>query len=69
MENGVQFGDLPEFCDFGYIARVARMNAAALWSLAKAPGTPKDVFIDTDRPHQRHRPCLAPRNRSRPGRL
>ena len=27
-----------EFCDFGYIARVARVNAAALWSLAQAPG-------------------------------
>jgi hypothetical protein len=23
VENGVQFGDLPEFCDFPYIARVA----------------------------------------------
>ena len=28
VENGVQFGDLPEFVDFGYIARVARVNAA-----------------------------------------
>jgi hypothetical protein len=46
VENGVQFGDLPQFCDFGYIARVAKTNAAALWSLAQAPGTPKDVFID-----------------------
>ncbi|MFC4070224.1 M20/M25/M40 family metallo-hydrolase [Actinoplanes subglobosus] len=46
VENGVQYGDLPEFCDFGYIARVARVNAAALWSLAQAPGTPKGVVID-----------------------
>ncbi|MEU4240499.1 M28 family metallopeptidase [Actinoplanes sp. NPDC026619] len=45
--DGVQFGDLIEFCDFGYIARVARVNAAALWSLAQAPGTPKGVVIDT----------------------
>jgi Zn-dependent M28 family amino/carboxypeptidase len=44
-ENGVQFGDLPEFCDFDYIARVARVNAAALWSLAQGPGTPKTVRI------------------------
>jgi hypothetical protein len=45
--DGVQFGDLVEFCDFGYIARVARVNAATLWSLATAPGTPKNVVIDT----------------------
>jgi hypothetical protein len=47
VENGVQFGDLPEFCDFGYIARVARVNAVTLWSLARGPSTPKGVFIDT----------------------
>jgi hypothetical protein len=47
VEGGVQFGDLIEFCDFAYIARVARVNAAALWSLARAPGTPKGVVIDT----------------------
>ena len=49
VENGVQYGDLVEFCDFRYIARVARVNAAALWSLAQAPGTPKGVVIDTTR--------------------
>jgi Zn-dependent M28 family amino/carboxypeptidase len=47
VENGVQYGDLIEFCDFAYIARVARVNAAALWTLAQAPGTPKGVVIDT----------------------
>ncbi|WP_030440081.1 M20/M25/M40 family metallo-hydrolase [Actinoplanes subtropicus] len=47
VENGVQFGDLIAFCDFAYIARVARVNAAALWGLAQAPGTPKGVVIDT----------------------
>jgi len=47
VENGVQFGDLIEFCDFGYIARVARVNLATFWSLADAPGTPKNVRIDT----------------------
>jgi hypothetical protein len=47
VENGVQFGDLIAFCDFAYIARVARVNAAALWTLAQAPGTPKGVVIDT----------------------
>lgn len=47
VENGIQYGDLVEFCDFAYIARVTRVNAAALWSLAQAPGTPKGVVIDT----------------------
>ncbi|GFJ94653.1 M20/M25/M40 family metallo-hydrolase [Phytohabitans rumicis] len=41
VEGGVQYGDLPEFCDFGFIARVAKVNAATLWSLAQAPGTPR----------------------------
>jgi Zn-dependent M28 family amino/carboxypeptidase len=47
VEDGVQFGDLIEFCDFAYIARVARVNASTLWNLAQAPGTPKGVVIDT----------------------
>jgi hypothetical protein len=45
VENGVQFGDLPQFCDFAYIGRVTKVNTATLWSLAQAPGTPKDVRI------------------------
>jgi hypothetical protein len=47
VENGVQFGDLIEFCDFGYIARVAKVNLSVLWTLAQAPGTPKGALIDT----------------------
>ncbi|MFI5837777.1 M20/M25/M40 family metallo-hydrolase [Micromonospora sp. NPDC051300] len=45
--DGVQYGDLPEFCDFDYITRVARVNAATLWSLAQAPGTPKGAIVVT----------------------
>ncbi|GHF40669.1 aminopeptidase [Streptomyces morookaense] len=45
--EGKQYGDLPEFCDFGFIARVARVNGAALWSLAQAPGTPRGAVIRT----------------------
>ncbi len=47
VENGVQFGDLPQFVDYDYVAGVARVNAAGLWSLANAPGTPRDVKVDT----------------------
>ncbi|KIP06357.1 hypothetical protein PHLGIDRAFT_24629 [Phlebiopsis gigantea 11061_1 CR5-6] len=45
--TGEQFGDLLEFCDFDFIARVAKVNGAAIWSLAQAPGTPASVTIDT----------------------
>ncbi|MFB9236498.1 M28 family metallopeptidase [Plantactinospora siamensis] len=45
--DGKQYGDLPEFCDFDYIARVARVNGATLWSLAQGPGTPRNAIIDT----------------------
>jgi Peptidase family M28 len=47
VEDGKQFGDLIEFCDFGYMQRVAKVNTAALWSLATAPGTPKNVRVLT----------------------
>ena len=46
QENGVQFGDLPEFDDFDYIAQVARVNAASLGVLALAPATPLGVEIE-----------------------
>jgi hypothetical protein len=48
--NGVQFGDLPQFVDYDYIARVAKVNGAALWSLATNPGTPKNLQIHTTPP-------------------
>jgi Zn-dependent M28 family amino/carboxypeptidase len=43
--NGVQFGDLIQFVDFGYVARVTQVNAATLWALATGPGTPKNAQI------------------------
>jgi Peptidase family M28 len=45
VENGVQFGDLAQFVDFDYTARVAKVNGAALWSLAQGPGTPQNLKI------------------------
>ncbi|HTN27473.1 MAG TPA: M28 family metallopeptidase [Burkholderiales bacterium] len=47
MDKGVQYGDLPEFVDFGYVADVARVNAATLASLALGPSAPKDVEVMT----------------------
>ncbi|HEY0080128.1 MAG TPA: M28 family metallopeptidase [Pyrinomonadaceae bacterium] len=49
VENGIQYGDLPEFVDFPYVAQVARVNAAALATLARAPASPKEVRILTRR--------------------
>ena len=49
VENGVQYGDLPEFDDFAYIAQVARVNAANLAALALAPARPKNAGIVTAR--------------------
>jgi hypothetical protein len=45
VENGVQYGDLPQFVDFAYMANVARVNAASLAMLAYAPSRPKGVTI------------------------
>jgi len=45
--DGVQFGDLPQFVDFDYLAQVTRVNAAALASLASAPSAPESVRIET----------------------
>ena len=47
IENGIQFGDLPQFDDFDYIANVARVNAASLAALASAPARPKNVTFPT----------------------
>jgi hypothetical protein len=46
-ENGVEYGDLPKFVDFDYVARVARLNAAVLASLAAAPAPPANVRLLT----------------------
>ncbi len=47
MVDGKQYGDLPEFVDFDYVANVTRVNAASLAMLALAPAKPKNVGILT----------------------
>jgi hypothetical protein len=47
VEDGVQFGDLIEFVDFDYTARVARVNGATLAGLATAPASPSNVVVHT----------------------
>ena len=46
-ENGIEYGDLPKFVDFKYVANVARLNAASLASLASAPAPPAKARLLT----------------------
>src|SRR5947209_6116484 len=46
-ENGIEYGDLPKFVDFNYVANVARLNAATLASLASSPALPAKVRLST----------------------
>jgi Zn-dependent M28 family amino/carboxypeptidase len=46
-QDGVEYGDLPKFVNFDYVANVARVNAATLASLAAAPAPPTNVYLET----------------------
>lgn len=49
LENGIQYGDLPEFMDFEYLRKNTAMNLANLANLAKAPAKPQDVKVEVRR--------------------
>ncbi|MGA9239750.1 M28 family metallopeptidase [Robiginitalea sp.] len=44
-ENGIAYGDLLEYVDFGYAAKLTAVNAISLASLAWAPPAPEKVEI------------------------
>ncbi|SDR95616.1 Peptidase family M28 [Mucilaginibacter mallensis] len=46
-EKGVDYGDLPDFVDFNYVQKVARMNLSVLANLALAPAEPQNAGIVT----------------------
>jgi acetylornithine deacetylase/succinyl-diaminopimelate desuccinylase-like protein len=46
-ENGIEYGDVPKFVNFDYVARVARLNGAVLAALAAAPAPPANVHLLT----------------------
>jgi hypothetical protein len=48
-ENGKVYGDLTDFVDYDYTAKVAKVNAAALATLALAPAAPAGVKVRTDK--------------------
>jgi hypothetical protein len=45
VENGVQFGDLLQYIDFGYLAKATQANVAALAALALGPQSPPDAQL------------------------
>jgi hypothetical protein len=45
VENGKPYGDVISGVDFPYLAKVTRLNVAALAALASAPGVPTGVTI------------------------
>jgi hypothetical protein len=45
VEDGEQIGDLPEFVDFAYLARVTRVVGSSLAALARAPRAPREATI------------------------
>ncbi|HEY6466760.1 MAG TPA: M28 family metallopeptidase, partial [Candidatus Acidoferrales bacterium] len=46
-QDGIEYGDLPKFVDYDYVAGVARLNAATLAALAAAPAPPGNVHVLT----------------------
>ncbi|MEN2282999.1 M28 family metallopeptidase [Algoriphagus sp. SE2] len=46
VEDGIQYGDLPEFMDFEYLRKVTAVNVAALSTLSQAPSQPEEVQIN-----------------------
>lgn len=49
VEDSVQYGDLPKFVDYQYVANVARLNAASLATLANAPAQPRNVGVEVQK--------------------
>ena len=48
-ENGIQYGDLPEFMDFEFLRKNTAINLANLANLAKAPAMPEEVKVEARR--------------------
>lgn len=46
MENGIQYGDLPDHIDFQYLRKNTCMNLCNLANLAKSPSMPQDVKME-----------------------
>ena len=49
VENGVQYGDLPQYIDAEYLRRATQANVAALATLALGPAAPTGVQMELRR--------------------
>jgi hypothetical protein len=47
-EGAIRYGDLLEFVDFDYLARVTQLNVAAMGTLARAPRAPEAFLLNRD---------------------
>jgi hypothetical protein len=47
VENGMQYGDLPQYIDAAYLTRATQANVAALAALALGPASPDGVQLVT----------------------
>jgi hypothetical protein len=47
VQDGKQYGDLPEFVDFRYLARVTRVVGSSLAALARSPRAPLNARVNT----------------------
>jgi len=47
VENGKQIGDLSQFVDYNYLARVTRVIGSSLAALERSPRAPKNARIIT----------------------
>jgi hypothetical protein len=45
VENGREYGDLPRYLSYEFLAQVARVNAEVLGRLSDAPAAPRDVVL------------------------
>jgi len=54
VENGKQFGDLLEFVDFRYLARVTRVVGSSLMALARSPRAPGNAQIISELSYDTH---------------
>jgi len=45
MEEGIEYGDVIEWVDFDYVAKITALNAAVMASMAWAPPAPENVRI------------------------
>ena len=49
VENGIQYGDLPEYIDYEYLRKNTCMNLCSLANLAKSPSVPQEVHMEVRR--------------------